>query len=125
MTFQQALSKTRGGFLSRLFGRKAEEPLTPEFIDELEEGLLRADLSVSLVDPLMAQPMTIRTALAGTFVAGVFTALALVVRTGELYFIWAGPLAAGVLSDTTRPRNFAYSALAFVIGFLAISWITL
>ena len=55
MTFQQALTKTRGGFLSRLFGRKAEEPITPEFVDELEEGLLRADLSVSLVDPLMAQ----------------------------------------------------------------------
>jgi fused signal recognition particle receptor len=55
MSFQQALTKTRGGFLSRLFGRKAEEPITPEFLDELEEGLLRADLSVSLVDPLMAQ----------------------------------------------------------------------
>jgi fused signal recognition particle receptor len=55
MTFQQALTKTRGGFLSRLFGRKAEEPITPEFLEELEEGLLRADLSVSLVDPLMAQ----------------------------------------------------------------------
>ena len=55
MSFQQALSKTRGGFFSRLFGRKAEEPITPEFLDELEEALLRADLSVSLVDPLMAQ----------------------------------------------------------------------
>src|SRR3954469_1870170 len=55
MSFQQALTKTRGGFLSRLFGRKAEEPITPGFLDELEEGLLRADLSVSLVDPLMAQ----------------------------------------------------------------------
>lgn len=55
MSFQQALTKTRGGFLSRLFGRKAEEPLTPEFVDELEESLLRADLSVSLVDPLIAQ----------------------------------------------------------------------
>jgi fused signal recognition particle receptor len=55
LAFQQALSKTRGGFLSRLFGRKAEEPITPEFVDELEEALLRADLSVSLVDPLMAQ----------------------------------------------------------------------
>jgi fused signal recognition particle receptor len=55
VSFQQALSKTRGGFLGRLFGRKAEEPITPEFLDELEEGLLRADLSVSLVDPLMAQ----------------------------------------------------------------------
>jgi fused signal recognition particle receptor len=55
VTFQQALTKTRGGFLSRLFGRKTEEPISPEFLDELEEGLLRADLSVSLVDPLMAQ----------------------------------------------------------------------
>jgi fused signal recognition particle receptor len=55
VTFQQALTKTRGGFLSRLFGRRAEEPITPEFVDELEEALLRADLSVSLVDPLMAQ----------------------------------------------------------------------
>jgi len=55
VAFQQALTKTRGGFLARLFGRKEEEPLTPEFLDELEEALLRADLSVSLVDPLMAQ----------------------------------------------------------------------
>src|SRR5213593_427535 len=55
MSLDSGLAKTRGGFLSRLFGRTREEPLTPEFLDELEEGLLRADLSVSLVDPLMAQ----------------------------------------------------------------------
>jgi fused signal recognition particle receptor len=55
VSLSNGLAKTRGGFLSRLFGRKAEEPITPEFLDELEEGLLRADLSVSLVDPLMAQ----------------------------------------------------------------------
>src|SRR5690348_882899 len=55
MSLGQALTKTRGGFLSRIFGRTAEEPATPEFLDELEEALLRADLSVSLVDPLMAQ----------------------------------------------------------------------
>ena len=55
MSLSAGLAKTRGGFLSRLFGRSAEAPLTPEFLDELEEGLLRADLSVSLVDPLMAQ----------------------------------------------------------------------
>lgn len=54
MSIEQGLAKTRGGFFSRLFGRK-EEPVTPEFLDELEEALLRADLSVSLVDPLMAQ----------------------------------------------------------------------
>jgi len=55
VSLSAGLAKTRGGFLSRLFGRSAEAPLTPEFLDELEEGLLRADLSVSLVDPLMAQ----------------------------------------------------------------------
>jgi len=55
VSLSDGLAKTRGGFLSRLFGRKAEEPITPEFLDELEEALLRADLSVSLVDPLMAQ----------------------------------------------------------------------
>src|SRR5438270_11218937 len=54
MSIDQALAKTRGGFFSRLFGR-AEQSLTAEWLDSLEEGLLRADLSVSLVDPLMAQ----------------------------------------------------------------------
>src|SRR5438067_538981 len=55
MSIDQALAKTRGGFLARLFGRGREEKVTPEWLDALEEGLLRADLSVSLVDPLMAQ----------------------------------------------------------------------
>jgi fused signal recognition particle receptor len=54
MSFDQALAKTRGGFLGRLFGR-GEAALTAEWLDSLEEALLRADLSVSLVDPLMAQ----------------------------------------------------------------------
>src|SRR5512140_2437137 len=55
MSLDQGLAKTRGGFFSRLFGRKQEEPVTPEYVDELEEALLRADLSVSLVDPRVAQ----------------------------------------------------------------------
>jgi len=55
MSLDAGLAKTRGGLLSRLFGRAREEPVTPDFLDELEEGLVRADLSVSLVDPLMAQ----------------------------------------------------------------------
>jgi len=55
MSIDRALTKTRGGFLARLLNRNAAEPITPEFLDGLEEGLLRADLSVSLVDPLMAQ----------------------------------------------------------------------
>src|SRR5438309_11230846 len=54
MSIDQALAKTRGGFFTRLFGR-GEQPLTAEWLDALEEALLRSDLSVSLVDPLMAQ----------------------------------------------------------------------
>src|SRR5438128_2010457 len=54
MSIDQALTKTRGGFLARLFG-KGEEQITPEWLGAMEEALLRADVSVSLVDPLMAQ----------------------------------------------------------------------
>ncbi|HEX9495909.1 MAG TPA: signal recognition particle-docking protein FtsY [Candidatus Limnocylindria bacterium] len=49
------LAKTRGGFLARLFGREKDQPVTAEWLDELEEALLRSDLSVSLVDPVMLQ----------------------------------------------------------------------
>src|SRR5437899_12477145 len=54
MSIEQALAKTRGGFFSRLFGKR-DEPITAEWLEALEEALLRADMSVSLVDPLMAQ----------------------------------------------------------------------
>src|SRR5919201_1614890 len=43
---QQALAKTRGGFLSRLFGRKAEEPVTPEFREVLVAELARSDTAL-------------------------------------------------------------------------------
>jgi fused signal recognition particle receptor len=49
------LAKTRGGFLSRLFGQRAEQAVTPEWLDLLEEALLRSDVSVSLVDSVMLQ----------------------------------------------------------------------
>jgi fused signal recognition particle receptor len=54
MSLEQGLAKTRGGFLARLFGRR-EEALTAEWLHTLEEALLRSDISVSLVDPLMAE----------------------------------------------------------------------
>ncbi len=56
--YDEGLTKTRASLFSRLFGslRKPEEqPVTEEWIDRLEEALLRADLSVSLVDPVMLQ----------------------------------------------------------------------
>ena len=55
MSIEGGLARTRGGFLSRLFGRTPDEPVTDEWLDTLEEGLLRADLSVSLVDSVMLQ----------------------------------------------------------------------
>lgn len=55
MSLDSGLARTRGGFLSRLFGRKPDEPVTEQWLDELEESLLRSDLSVSLVDSVMLQ----------------------------------------------------------------------
>ncbi|MDQ3097401.1 MAG: signal recognition particle-docking protein FtsY [Chloroflexota bacterium] len=55
MSIESGLARTRGGFLGRLFGRKPDEPVPDEWLDLLEEGLLRADLSVSLVDSVMLQ----------------------------------------------------------------------
>ena len=55
MSIDSGLAKTRSGFLSRLFGRTADRAVTPEWLDELEEALLRSDMSVSLVDPVMLQ----------------------------------------------------------------------
>ncbi len=70
---------------------------------------------------VMAQPMTIRVALLGIFLAGAFTRLTLGVGTSEQYFVWAGPLAAATLADTTSIRNFLYSGAAFVTGYLLMS----
>jgi hypothetical protein len=62
-------------------------------------------------------------ALTGIFMAGVFTRLALGMGTSEVYFAWAGPLAAAALSDATTFRNIAYAAGAFVLGYLALIWL--
>lgn len=55
MSLDSGLARTRGGFLSRLFGRKPDELVTDEWLDQLEEALLRSDLSVSLADSVMLQ----------------------------------------------------------------------
>lgn len=55
MTLESGLAKTRGGFLARLFSRTSDRDVTDEWIARLEEALLRADISVSLVDPVVLQ----------------------------------------------------------------------
>jgi fused signal recognition particle receptor len=96
VTIERALEKTRGGFLSRLFGR-GEEKLTAEWLDSLEEALLRADLSVSLVDPLMAQ---LRDLFATGEVKTVPKAIAAVRET----LVAALPRGVGLGGDGQRPR---------------------
>src|SRR5258708_30310868 len=53
VSMDTGLAKTRGGFLARVFGREKDQPVTAEWLDELEEALLRSDPSVSLVDPVL------------------------------------------------------------------------
>jgi fused signal recognition particle receptor len=55
VSIERGLEKTRGGFLARLFGRPNEATVTDAWLDELEEALLRSDISVSLVDSVMLQ----------------------------------------------------------------------
>ena len=72
---------------------------------------------------VMTPQLGVPLALTGTLMAGAFTRLALGMGTSEIYFAWAGPLAAAVLSDTTTFRNIAYSAAAFVLGYIALIWL--
>jgi len=58
VSIDRGLARTRGGLLGRVFGalrRPEEEPVSEERLEQLEEALLRADVSVSLVDPVMLQ----------------------------------------------------------------------
>jgi len=54
MSLFAGLAKTRGGLLAKLFGTR-DAKVTPEWLDALEEALIRADVAVTLVDPVMAQ----------------------------------------------------------------------
>ena len=74
----------------------------------------------AIVTPALSAPL----ALFGTVAAGAYTRLALGMGTTEVYFAWAGPLAAIALADTTTPRNIVSSLIAFALGYLAFIWLT-
>ncbi len=95
---ETGLAKTRGGFLSRLFGRAKDEPVTPEWLDQLEEALLRSDISVSLVDPVMLQ---VRDVVADRKADTVPTVLAAV---REALVAVLEPGARGLAETPLRPR---------------------
>ena len=72
---------------------------------------------------IMTRPMTATLAMIGTALAGALTILALNSNTAEFLFAPVGPIAAVALSDTTSRRNVVSSVVAFLIGFVALSWL--
>ena len=72
----------------------------------------------------MMQPQyTMPFALIAIFLSGVYTRLAIGMGTAEIYFAWAGPLAALALADRTSLRTIAYSVTAFTLGIVALLWL--
>lgn len=80
-------------------------------------------IGYAFASALVARPMSMPLALFATVCAGALTRVALGMGTGEMFFVWAGPLAAIALGDATSARNVVYSALAFIFGFLALIWL--
>jgi hypothetical protein len=71
----------------------------------------------------MARPMSMPVALFGTFGAGAFIRMAFALGTSEIYFAWAGALAAAALLDRTTPRRVASWLAALVAGYVALVWL--
>jgi hypothetical protein len=76
-----------------------------------------------LARAIIARPISMPAALLATFAAGAYVRLALAFGGPEQLFSPLGLIAAVALSDTSTPRNVAYSALAFVLGFIVLIWL--
>lgn len=114
MSIESGLARTRGGFLSRIFGRTADEPVTGDWLDTLEEGLLRADLSVSLVDSVMLQVRDIVRDGKAKTVPKVLDAL-----RDALVAVLTAPVTgsqAGSQADDTAARAVARPRVVLVVG---------
>ena len=72
---------------------------------------------------IMQPQYTMIFALIAIFLSGAYTRLAIGMGTAELYFAWAGPLAAFALADRTSLRTIAYSVAAFALGIVALLWL--
>jgi hypothetical protein len=73
---------------------------------------------------LMARPLTQISALIAIVGAGAFTRVAMAFGMPELLFAPLGPIAAFAAADWATPRNLASSIVAFVVGFVALIWLT-
>lgn len=81
-------------------------------------------IGYALAGALMASPLTPIRALLAIFAAGAFTHVALAFGFPELLVAPLGPIAGLAAADWTTRRNLAYSAGAFVAGFLAVVWLS-
>jgi hypothetical protein len=72
---------------------------------------------------IMTPRLSVPLALAGTFVAGAYTRVAIGFGTPEFLFAPLGPIVAIALGDATSARNIVSSAIAFVVGFVAFLWL--
>jgi len=72
---------------------------------------------------ITARPLTMPAALLATFASGAYVRLALAFPGPEQFFAPLGLIAAIALADASAPRNLAYSAAAFALGFVAVIWL--
>ena len=72
---------------------------------------------------IMTPRLSVPLALAGTLAAGAYTRVAIGFATPEFFFAPLGPIVAIALGDASSMRNIVSSAIAFVIGFVALLWL--
>jgi len=88
------------------------------------DAILHFVIGYAWARALMQPQHEIVFALLAIFLSGVYTRLAIGMGTTEIYFAWAGPLAALALADLTSARTTLYSVGAFGAGFVALLWLT-
>lgn len=76
-----------------------------------------------LARAITARPMSMPLALFATLASGVYVRLAIAFGGPELFFAPLGLLAAAAVSDSSTPRNIAYSVAAFVLGYVLLIWL--
>lgn len=86
-------------------------------------ALVHFIIGYAIGNALMARPLTQISAILAIAAAGAFTRVAMAFGVPELIFAPLGPIAAFAAGDWTSPRTGAYSVLAFVVGFAAVSWL--
>ena len=119
--------------ISKLLGKKVSGEA---FFYEIEKGHQPGKFTAYIADAVLhfiigyawaraiMQPQyTMIFALIAIFLSGAYTRLAIGMGTAEIYFAWAGPLAAFALADRTTFRTIAYSISAFALGVIAFLWL--